>query len=598
MAQDLLGKQRVHYGSLEENERVVRGGGSSSGPGGGLTLDDLGEEDFEHAEPATRSQAEQQAIMEQFERKRIARKVAVPTDDIRVRARLREEGEPMTLFGEGPAERRDRLREVLARKIHEAPDEMEVDEEESSEEEEEQEEPEEEFYTPGPIELLTARRDITRFSISRAKNRLAAHRRELELPYGQRKKMRHEWYTHLKTFEPNGLQYGDERPLTSITFSPNSRVLATAAWSGTVKLWSVPDSNQIHTLKGHNERVSGLAFHPQSTITQSPSAVNLASGAADGSVHLWNFTSEAPLASLTGHELRVTRVAFHPSGKFVGTASVDSTWRLFDTQTTQELLLQEGHSREIFALGFQNDGALAATGGRDSIGRVWDLRTGRSIMVLKGHVKHILCLDWSPNGYHVATGSEDNSIRIWDMRAARCLYTVPAHTNIVSQVRYWHAGENFERKRDPTWNFRDEPMETSPSDDNGLPATPQSPTPNGAAAMKTDSPISTHIKPDPTLTPLPTLTTSDSERYFGLPPAEGRPLRRHLLDGSFLVSSSYDGTCKVWTDGDFKPVKSLAGLEGKVMGCDVSGDGRYIATASYDRTFKLYSTDESTSYED
>lgn len=43
-----------------------------------------------------------------------AREMAVPTDDMQVRARLRELDEPMTLFGEDKAARRDRLKDYLA----------------------------------------------------------------------------------------------------------------------------------------------------------------------------------------------------------------------------------------------------------------------------------------------------------------------------------------------------------------------------------------------------------------------------------------------------------------------------------------------------
>ena len=47
-----------------------------------------------------RARAENQAILDELERKKKARTMAVPTDDGRVRARLREIGEPITLFGE------------------------------------------------------------------------------------------------------------------------------------------------------------------------------------------------------------------------------------------------------------------------------------------------------------------------------------------------------------------------------------------------------------------------------------------------------------------------------------------------------------------
>ena len=70
-------------------------------------------------------------------------------------------------------------------------------------------------------------------------------------------------------------------------------------------------------------------------------------------------------------------------------------------------------------------------------------------------------------------------------------------------------------------------------------------------------------------------------------------LSKKFLNGSFLVSSSFDGTCKIWTDGDFKPLKSMTGLEGKISCCDISSDAQFIATTLHDRTFKLFSAHDS-----
>jgi U4/U6 small nuclear ribonucleoprotein PRP4 len=47
-----------------------------------------------------RARLENQVILDELERKKKARTLAVPTDDGRVKARLREIGEPITLFGE------------------------------------------------------------------------------------------------------------------------------------------------------------------------------------------------------------------------------------------------------------------------------------------------------------------------------------------------------------------------------------------------------------------------------------------------------------------------------------------------------------------
>lgn len=57
------------------------------------------------------------ALLEEFERRKRARLINVSTDDVEVKRNLRQLNEPICLFGEGPAERRKRLKEFLARYV-------------------------------------------------------------------------------------------------------------------------------------------------------------------------------------------------------------------------------------------------------------------------------------------------------------------------------------------------------------------------------------------------------------------------------------------------------------------------------------------------
>ena len=82
-----------------------------------------------------------------------------------------------------------------------------------------------------------------------------------------------------------------------------------------------------------------------------------------------------------------TGVGFHPMGRHAGTASYDSTWRLWDLESGAELLLQEGHAREVYCLAFQGDGALVSTADLGAVGRVWDIRSGKSIFLMQGKRK-------------------------------------------------------------------------------------------------------------------------------------------------------------------------------------------------------------------
>lgn len=64
-------------------------------------------------------------------------------------------------------------------------------------------------------------------------------------------------------------------------------------------------------------------------------------------------------------------------------------------------------------------------------------------MFMEGHLKAILGIDFSPNGYHIATASEDNTCKIWDLRKRTVLYTIPAHTNLISDVKFQRDGGDY-----------------------------------------------------------------------------------------------------------------------------------------------------------
>jgi U4/U6 small nuclear ribonucleoprotein PRP4 len=378
----------------------------------------------------------QKQLLQEFERKRKAREIAVPTDDAKVKSILRQLGHPICIFGELAPDRRERLRDVLSRLESETIEKLTRTDKVIAAPEEE-EDIKEEFYTEGSEELKEARKTMAAFSLQRAKDRIQRQKQaQQQQTPSQIMGKKRTLFSKLKSITNFSSQVGSNRPLASCSFSPNSQWLATGSWGGECKIWSIPHCKEVHQLLGPAERIGTVVFHPYATISQDVSAVNLVSCTSAGLVYLWSLAQETPIGELRGHLERIARCAFHPSGRFLGTASYDTTWRLWDIETRRELLLQEGHSKEVYAIGFHPDGSLLGTGDLDAIGRIWDLRTGRSIMVLQGHAKDILSIDFSGNGYHVATGSEDGTVRIWDLRKHRPLTTIPAHTSIVQHVRF------------------------------------------------------------------------------------------------------------------------------------------------------------------
>ncbi|KAJ1947293.1 hypothetical protein FBU59_001891 [Linderina macrospora] len=501
-------KERIHFGTLErdavgyakrkreEAQQEAQQGSTSHISRINLDMIDEVVDETEDASLRSESLESRRKAMQEFERKRIARTIAVPTEDEKVKLALRKHGHPICLFGEDAGDRRSRLRYILSKIVMEGgkADEQSDKEEGGTGSDDENEE----FFTEGSQELLRARRDMAEFSLGRAQKRIEQQREEFKVPLVEVRQRRQELITKLKSYANMGSQVGDDRPLSRGIFSPDSKHFLTSSWTGHIKLWSIPDCQHIRTYRGHTDRVGGLSFHPRAGSLGEETA-DFSSGAADSTILLWSMGKETPVGKLEGHASRVVHVDHHPNGSYLGSASYDGSWRLWDIATQTELLLQEGHSRELFALKFQCDGSLVATGGLDGIGRVWDLRSGRSIMSLQGHAKEIFGIDWSPNGFQVATGSADNTVKIFDVRRIAQVHEIPAHRSMVTDVRF--------------------------------------------------------------------------SRHGG---------------GQYLATASNDGLVNVWTAGDWRLQKSLAGHSGKVMSVDISSDGSCMASTGYDCTLKLW----------
>ncbi|KAF2739251.1 WD40 repeat-like protein [Polyplosphaeria fusca] len=464
-------------------------------------------------------------LLSQIERKRRAAQIAVPTADRDVKARLRSMGEPITLFGEDAADRRARLRQLLAKLAEEAGEDGDVTMAETTASADQEQE--EEFYTPGGPYLLEARRDMARFSLPRAGRRVAYQRIEATIPLKTHIDFRNGIKARLKEFELYGSQTSD-RPVGIVRFSPDSKLVACGNWAGQVKLLEVPNLTTKMSYRGaHQDRATGIDWIPGATLpgsTVSPFSVNFASGGGGGKIKLWSLEQDQPLHTLEGHTERVCRIAFYPNGRYLASASDDTTWRLWDVEYAREILVQEGHSKECFTVAIQTDGSLIASAGLDSIGRVWDIRTGRVIFMLESHIKPIHALDWSMDGHRVLSGSADGFMRCWDIRKMRETNAVAANSNGITDLR-WYQG-------------------------------------------------------------------SDG-------PASGIPLQKdekgnHVPKkaSTFVVSSGFDKTVKIFSADDWALIKTLQGHAGPVMSTDVSRDSSWIVSGGKDRTVKLWARDD------
>jgi WD40 repeat protein len=201
-------------------------------------------------------------------------------------------------------------------------------------------------------------------------------------------------------------------------FSPDGKVIATAGDDGNVVLWPVdigagaplaPSSLSL------GDSLSIIAAHDggATSVSYSPDGVLLASAGRDGLVRLWNVETAQPIANLADHAMLVNDVAFSPDGAFLASAGEDGGIQIWDVRTHEPVRLLAGHRGAVNSMAFAPDGKTIASASSDNSARTWDVGTGASLRTVVGHVGDVVAVSYSPDGHTLLTAGIDGTIRLW-----------------------------------------------------------------------------------------------------------------------------------------------------------------------------------------
>lgn len=377
-----------------------------------------------------------------------------------------------------------------------------------------------------------------------------------------------------------------------ISFSPKGQILAAASTDGTVRLWRLngKDIEEVEPLKVSQSLVWDISFSPDGQV--------LASADSSGTVKLWQFDGHKfnpdPIYQIKAHDQvkgkdqEIHKINFSPDGKFLATASIDNTaklWR-FDGQKIEFLITLKGHTDSVWDVTFSPDSRIIATASSDNNAKLWNLE-GKEIKTLSGHKQGVLSASFATYDQNkelfIATASDDNTIKLWNLKGEEII-TLTGHTNGVWRVSFSPNGKFLATaSRDNTvklWNLN-----------------PQSLFGHTLDVFQ--------VKFSPDGKTLATASKDGTVKLWSFDPQDIRYI--HYLktlklhdnfvtavsfspDGSTIATASADTTAKIW-NLDGKLLKSLDGNKEdfNLWMWDVSFiDGRTIATASSDKTAKLW----------
>ena len=140
--------------------------------------------------------------------------------------------------------------------------------------------------------------------------------------------------------------------------------------------------------------------------------------------YLWRACRGDEIASLAGHSNSVSGVTFSPDGKHLASCGHDGRVKLWNPTTRQETVVLV-HGSVVRSLAWSPDGSVLVTGANDGTVKVWEALTWKEIRSFpSSQDTHFGAVAFSPDGHILATGGSDGRLDLWDWKANTLMATL------------------------------------------------------------------------------------------------------------------------------------------------------------------------------
>ncbi|MCG6157989.1 c-type cytochrome domain-containing protein [Rubinisphaera margarita] len=160
----------------------------------------------------------------------------------------------------------------------------------------------------------------------------------------------------------------------TVAFSEDGTHLASGSADKFVKVFRVPDGNQIASFEGHTEHVLDVDW--------AADGLTLSSASADQSVKVWNRLDGSQIRTITSFGKQVTGVKYIGVSDNLATSSGDKVVRMVTASNGRNYRSMSGSEQFLNAVAVTDDEGLVIAAGHDGVVRIWNGKDGKLLQTL------------------------------------------------------------------------------------------------------------------------------------------------------------------------------------------------------------------------
>ncbi|HJZ79871.1 MAG TPA: WD40 repeat domain-containing protein, partial [Pyrinomonadaceae bacterium] len=222
-------------------------------------------------------------------------------------------------------------------------------------------------------------------------------------------------------------------PISSLAFSPDGQMIASASYDNTAKLWEAATGKPVRTFSGHENRVWSVVF--------SPDGKSLLTGAGDKSARIWDVAS-GQVTRTYAQDMPFWRADYSPDGKFIAAGGMPHlsypgrSWVvIFGTRASRMFEVLDGHQGNIWWVTFSRDNSMLATSCEDKTIKLWATR-GWGLLRSIDVGSPTWSFGLSPDSKMIVSAHPDGTIKFWEVETGWLRRTRLAHDAAATTALY------------------------------------------------------------------------------------------------------------------------------------------------------------------